>query len=411
MNRMHKSQFRMMVAYFTLAVAVIGFYWVVTNLDTIGGWIGWVFTVMSPFIAGFIIAYILSIPVNSAQRLLERTNIKFLQNWKKAISVIAVYLLFIFIIYIALRLLLPPIIFAIVDLVQSLPYYYLQLVHFLENIGNDLDIPLNIDLDSFFAEIFGEEADIFNPLSMISYEAIVSYIGTIIGGANAIFRGFLAFISSIYFLFETENLGKFLKRLLNAFSSSKTSSVIIEYGHKTNQYFKKYIFCLIIDCIVMAIVGTIILTLLGSPHAILLGLLLGVMNLIPYFGSIIATVIAVVVMWLTQGFAMGVISAIVLLISQQLDANVLQPRLYGTSLKLSPLLVIISVSVGGAIGGVVGGALGGTVMGMIVAIPCAKVLMNILDDIIDHREAHQHMRDGQGYYVTLPATPPDKHTK
>ena len=410
MNRMHKSQFRMMVAYFTLAVSVIGFYWIVTNLEVIGGWIGWIVNVMGPFIAGFIIAYILSIPVNSAQKLLERTNLPFLQHWKKAISVIAVYLLFIFIIYMALRLLLPPIIVAIVDLVQNIPIYYLQLVHFLENFGNDLDLPFDINLDGFFAEIFGEEADVFNPFNMITYEAIVSYIGTIIGGANAIFRGFLAFISSIYFLFETENLSKFLKRLLNAFTSIKTSSVILEYGNKTNQHFKKYIFCLIIDCIIMAVVGTIILTILGSQHALVLGLLLGVMNLIPYFGSIIATLVAVLVMWLTQGFAMGVVSAIVLLISQQLDANVLQPRLYGTSLKLSPLLVIISVSVGGAIGGVLGGAIGGTIMGMIVAIPCAKVLMNILDDIIDHREATRHIRNGQGYYVTMPASSPDDQT-
>ena len=387
MNRLHNSQFRMMVAYFTLAVAIIGFFWLVTHMDVIGRWVGWIFNVMSPFIAGFIIAYILSIPANAMQRLIDRTQIGLLRSWKRAISVIAIYLLFILLIYVALRLLLPPIVVAVVDLIQSIPYLYLRLVAFFEDFGHDLDLPFDIYLDGLFFEIFGDDADVFNPLNMISYEAIISYIGTILGGANAIFRGFLAVISSIYFLFETENLGKFLKRFLNAFSSKKTSTVVLEYGDKINQYFKKYIFCVILDCIIMAVVGTIILTLLGSQHAPFLGLLIGIMNLIPYFGSIVATVVAVIVMWLTQGAAMGAVSAIVLFISQQLDANVLQPRLYGTSLKLSPLLVIISVSVGGAIGGVLGGAVGGTVMGMIVAIPCAKVLMNILDDIIDHRES------------------------
>ena len=386
MNRFHNSQFRMMLTYFTLAVSVIGFYWVVTHLDVIGSWIGWAFRVMGPFIGGFIMAYILSIPVKGIQRLIVRTNMRLLISWKRAISVILIYLLFVFGIYIALLLLLPPIIEAIADLISNIPVYYAQLMAFLEELSDDLELPFYVDLDAVFGEFFGEDSEVFNPMNMISYEAIISYLGTIVGGANAIFRGFLAFISSIYFLFEMENLGSFLKRIMYAFSSPKTSSVILEYGNKINQYFKKYIFCLITDCFIMAVVGTILLTLLDSPYAIFLGLLIGVMNLIPYFGSIIATVIAVIVVWLTQGFAMGAVSAVVLLISQQMDANVIQPKLYGTSLKLSPLLVIISVSIGGAIGGVIGGAVGGSIMGMIVAIPCAKVLMNIIDDIIDHRE-------------------------
>ena len=389
MNRMHNSQFRMMVSYFTLAVAVICFYWIIINLDAIGGWIGWAFSVMGPFIGGFIIAYILSIPVNTFMQLLDRTNISIIRNWKKGISVITVYLLFLFIIYTAIRLLIPPIIVAMVDLVSTLPFMFENLLILLEDFFNEL--PFYIDMENLFEDFFG--GDLHNLWGLITYEAVLSYLGTIVGGANVLFRAFLAFISSIYFLFEGEGLGRFLKRMINAFMSKKAGIWILEYGQKINQYFKKYIFCLIMDCIIMAFVGTIILTILGSPYAILLGLLIGVMNLIPYFGSIIATVVAVIVVWITQGFAMGAVSAIVLLISQQMDANVIQPRLYGTSLKLSPLLVIISVSVGGAIGGVIGGAIGGTVMGMIVAIPCAKVLMNILDDVLEYRESRQDTAD------------------
>ena len=385
MNRMHNSQFRMMMAYFTLAVAVIGFYWIVTRLDIIMGWIGWIFNVMGPFIGGFIIAYILSIPVSGMQRLLDRPNIAFVRRFKRAICVIVVYFLFILSIYMAIRLLVPPIIVAVVDLVSSVPFYYQQLVVFLENISQNDQFPIDLNLEEIFADFFGDP-DITNLMGFITYEAILSYLGTILGGANVLFRGFLAFITSIYFLFEAEGLSKFIKRLMNAFLSRKALAWFLGYGQKINQYFKKYIFCLIIDCVAMAVVGTILLSIIGSEYAIFLGILLGVMNLIPYFGSIVATFIAVIVVWLTQGFAMGAFSAVVLLVAQQLDANVLQPRLYGTSLKLSPLLVIISVSVGGAVGGVMGGAVGGTIVGMIVAIPCAKVLMNILEDIIEHRE-------------------------
>jgi len=385
MNRMHNSQFRMMMTYFTLAVAVITFFWIVTNLSTITGWIGWMFSVLSPFIGGFILAYILSIPAGGMQNLLLKTEVAFAVKFKKPISVIIVYLLFLLSIYGSMSFLVPRIIDAIADLVASFPELYQQFMVFLEDINQNEQLPFYVDLEEIITGLLGEDA-VNNPLGFFSYETLLSYIGTIAGGANALFRGFLSFISSIYFLFEMERLGSFIKRMMSVFMSQKAGFVLLEYGHKINQYFKKYIFCLIIDCIVMWIVGTIILTIIGSPYAIFLGLLLGVMNLIPYFGSIIATVIAVIVVWFTQGAAMGAISTVILLISQQLDANVVQPRLYGTSLKLSPLLVIISVSVGGAIGGAMGGAVMGTVMGMIVAIPCAKVLMNILDDVVEHRE-------------------------
>ena len=388
MNRMHKAQFRTMLTYFILAMAVIGFYWIIIHLDVLLGWIGWLFNVMGPFIAGFIMAYLLSIPVNGMQRLLSKTQIKFIVEWKKGISVIVVYLLFVFIIYMSLHLLVPRIIFAVVDLVSSFPFYYQQFSAFIDYINQGGQFPVTINLQEFFEEFFGV-SDASNLWNFITYEAILSYLGTILGGANIVFRAFLAIVSSIYFLFEAEGLARFLKRMMNAFLSGKINAVVLGYGQRINQYFKKYVFCLIMDCIIMGIVGTILLTLLGSPYAVFLGLLLGVLNLIPYFGSIVATVIAVIVVWLTQGFAMGAVSVVILLISQQLDANVLQPRLYGTSLKLSPLLVIISVSVGGAIGGLIGSAVGGTIMGMIVAIPCAKVLMNILDDVIEHRESQK----------------------
>ena len=150
MRRMHSSQFRMMLLYFTLAVSVIAVFWIVTNLETIGGWIGWAFTVMGPFIAGFIISYILSIPVNGMQRLLYRTNVSFIRTWKKAISVIVVYLIFVFGVYFSISLLVPPTIVAIVDLIANFPIFYQQIVTGLEIFLDDL--PFYWTPDAFFAE-------------------------------------------------------------------------------------------------------------------------------------------------------------------------------------------------------------------------------------------------------------------
>ena len=113
-----------------------------------------------------------------------------------------------------------------------------------------------------------------------------------------------------------------------------------------------------------------------SPYALVLGLLLGVFNYIPYFGSIVATIIAVLVVALTQDLTMGLIAAIVLIILQQIDANIIQPKLMSGSFSLSPLLVIIAITVGGATAGI---------FGMIAAIPIVAVLKDLLDNYIAYR--------------------------
>jgi len=373
------------VSYFTLAVAIIAVFYLISNLGSIAVGVGWFFRVISPFIYGFIIAYVLSIPCIAMQRLLNKSRLKFLRRFKRGISVAFLYIALLALLYLSMMLILPRLFSSIFDLVSQFETHYQRLEAFIANINANVQLPLNLDLDAFFLSL-----GVATPADMIttffSPEMLAAYMSAIFSTATLIFRWVLAFISSVYFLFEMEKLGRFIKRVVSAFLSEKVGGVILSYGRKINQYFKKYIFCLIMDCLFMFVAGTLILVILRSPYALVLGLLLGVMNFIPYFGSIFATVVAVIVVWITQGFTAGVVGTALLLFVQQLDANVVQPRLYGTGLKLSPLLVIISVTVGGAIGGIAGGAFAGTVMGMIVAIPIAKVLMNVLEDVVAYRE-------------------------
>jgi predicted PurR-regulated permease PerM len=124
------------------------------------------------------------------------------------------------------------------------------------------------------------------------------------------------------------------------------------------------------------ILGTIVTLelrfIIQSDYYLILGLILAVLNYIPYFGSIIATAIAVIVVFLTQGWQSGLLALIVLFITQQFDGNVLQPKLMGESFKVSPLLIIFSVIIGGALAGV---------LGMLAAIPIMIVLKDILENI------------------------------
>jgi predicted PurR-regulated permease PerM len=105
--------------------------------------------------------------------------------------------------------------------------------------------------------------------------------------------------------------------------------------------------------------------------------MLGVANIVPYFGSIFGSMLAVFITFFSNGWETALLTAIILLITQQFDGYFINPRIMGTSFKLSPIIVIIAITVGGALGGVAG---------MIFAIPVVNVLKTVMDEFLETRE-------------------------
>ena len=131
-----------------------------------------------------------------------------------------------------------------------------------------------------------------------------------------------------------------------------------------------------LDGIIIAILTSIAMSIMGVKYAVLLGTLIGISNLIPYFGAIFGVGIAIIITLLTGGWQQALIMAIVVIILQQIDANLINPRITSSSLKVSPLLIMFAVTVGGAYGGV---------LGMFLAAPLFTLLKVIVDDFVDSR--------------------------
>ena len=116
--------------------------------------------------------------------------------------------------------------------------------------------------------------------------------------------------------------------------------------------------------------------ILGVRYAILLGFLIGLSNLIPYFGAIVGVGIAIIITIFTGGITQAIWLAIIVIILQQIDANIINPKIVGNSLKINPLLVIFAVTVGGAYFGV---------LGMFLAVPVFTVLKILIQDYIEYK--------------------------
>ena len=364
--------------YFLLAVFVIAAYKIIDELHIFVGFFKFIGNIITPFFYGFILAYILNIPCSGIQRLLGKSNNKFIMKRKKAMSIFSVYILFALTIYLVLNLVIPNIYESITHFVNNFQGYYSGAHNIQIIVDYVVDYVIELGILGEAGEAITMETTIrwvndnFNILENIS-----STFRALFSVGSVIFKTFLAVVSSVFILFEKDKFIAYLSRMLRVFTSTHAYSVVVKYSQKLNKNFRQYINTQTIDGIILGTLVTIELYLMGSIYFLTLGIMLGIVNYIPYFGSIFGTLIAVVVVTLEHGWQMGLIATAVLFITQQIDGNIIQPKLMGESFKFSPLLVIISVTIGGAFAGV---------LGMVAAIPIVAVLKDMLEDIIVYYE-------------------------
>ena len=154
-----------------------------------------------------------------------------------------------------------------------------------------------------------------------------------------------------------------------------------KYFDRTNNIFFNFLAGQFLDGIIIGIITSIAMSIIGVKYVVLLGFMIGIFNLIPYFGAIIAVAIAALITLLTGGLGQCLIMVIVVIILQQIDANIINPKILGNSLKISPLLVIFAVPVGGAYFGF---------WGMFLSVPIVAVIKLLLTDYIEYKNSLQN---------------------
>jgi len=367
-----------MIPYFILAVMVIIAFRLTAEFRFFTEGISRFWSIISPFLTGAVFAYILNLPCCAIQRLIEKIDNSFIRRKSRAFSVLVLIILTLLILAIILNILIPAIVSSAALFIAEFPNYEATFRGWIERL-NYLDLP------DFLTDHINEDALIAAVLSVVegfNVGAIVEGIISGFGGiASAFFHTFLSIVSSIYILIEKERFKAFVIKVVAALSTRSTNEIILKYARKLDYNFHQYIYTQTIDGLILGSLMTITLLIFGNPFAVVLGVMLGIVNYIPYFGSIFGTAFAVLVVAFTQGlWPTAVVAAIVMFAIQQLDGNFIQPKLMGGKFSVSPLLIIISVTVGMHYGGV---------FGMLVAIPIVAVLKDILDGYIAYREENK----------------------
>jgi len=357
------------VITFILIVLLLIIYKSIDNLSAVGDFFSMIYNAVKPFVTAFLIAYILNMPAKSIENFLKKTKVKFFNKYSKGTSILAVYILAVIVVTVSVRIIVPKIYENCLDMYKNASLYMDSIVTYI-----------NFWLDKFEYNIISIDSvknAILNYIKNINVTEFSKYAQGVISFTSGLMNTFISIVASVYMLIDSERIVKTIKYILAVLTSKEKSETICNYFKNVNDIFSKYIYCKLIEAVIVGVIATIILLLFDVKYAIVLGVFIGFLNLIPYFGSIISTVFVVLITLVTGGVAKAIWTAVLLLIVEQADGNYIGPKILNNILEIRPLWVIVAVTVFGNLFGIVG---------MLFSVPVLVVIKMMLKDYLENRE-------------------------
>jgi len=352
-----------------IVIAIIG-YWSINNLSTVGSFLKNILNIVFPFLLGGCLAFILNIPMAFFERKILNTNKKKSRNKKvvRIFSIIFAIIVILLVLTLIVTLILPELIDIVNVLIDNIPYYVQELTNFTEKYEKELPdintLVQNIDIATLKTQIIEKVPTLLT--------SSISIVSKIISGITTFF---IAIIFAIYILIDKDKLQEQANKVIYAYFNKKRADKIVNIGKTINNTFKNFF---TVQCLEATILGT--LCMLGMfalriPYAVPIGVLIGVTALIPIVGAFIGIIIGAILI-LSVSPIKVITFVIFVLILQQVEGNLIYPRVVGSSVGLPGMWVLVAVSVGGSIGGIVG---------MLIGVPVASIIYTLLKSDVNKK--------------------------
>ncbi|MBE6754036.1 MAG: AI-2E family transporter [Ruminococcaceae bacterium] len=372
LRRMGRLEWRDWLKWFLLAVAVIVVYKSFDRVSDIFKVFGSFWKILTPFIIAFCIAYFLGKPAAWLEKLFKRqTKPAFVAKCARGFSITIVYIFFIGLLTLIGNAIIPSLISGITSLFANYRTYFDRAEQLINDLTAKYPTLASIDLGSKALQM----AEDF--ISGLDVDTIIGYLESVISVGSTLSSILVGVFISVYMLIERDHLKAVIKRFLSLVFRENTVSFIVRYTRSADDVVFRYFYTQFLDCVIVSIMSTIALAILGAPSPVLLGFCFGMFNMIPYFGPIVAGVGVVFVILMSRDFSTALWATIILLGLQQLDANLINPRILGESLDMSPFWVIFAVTVGGGLFGF---------GGMLLSVPALAVLRMLYRELLIWRK-------------------------
>lgn len=356
-----------------IVTASILFYFFLKEFRLVMSGLGYLWNIFGVFVLGGAMAFIINVPMKFIETRLAKRFTK-LNKSKRGVSLVLTLLAVVLVIYLVLFIVIPELASTLQLLVVQLQAVYER----LPQIVADLTAKFNLTEDAVTnlqLEWSHISKTVITAVQGIATGVISSSTNIISGVVNAITQFILSFIFCLYILFSKEKLGTACKKLFYAVFKEKQADNIMDILRLTEKTFSSFLSGQCLEAVILGGMFVVAMTIFRMPYALLVGVLISVTALIPIVGAFIGCFVgAFLILMLNPMQAVWFV--VMFLVIQQIEGNLIYPKVVGSSVGLPPILVFAAVIVGGDLFGVVG---------MLVFIPLTSVCFTMLRAFIEKR--------------------------
>ena len=362
---------------FIFLAGAIALYWIVLDTDRARTFFGNIWGMFTPFVVGSIIAFIFNVPMRFVEKHLHWIH---KSGMRRGVAIILTLVMILLAIAFIFLLLIPQIILTVESVVATLPEFVLResqnIVQFLEEHPEVRDWLIeytqmeNFNWSAFVEKIVAWSGEYLSKL----VDGAFSAIGKVTSG---FVTGFLGICFSFYTLARKEILARQGRRLLYSFLPEHWADEVIRVMRLTNVTFSNFISGQCLEACILGLMFAVTMAVMKLPYIPLVSVIIAVTALVPLVGAFAGCILGALFI-LVESPVQALTFVIIFLILQQIEGNLIYPRVVGTSIGLPGMWVLVALTVGGEMGGV---------MGMLVMIPLASVMYTLLRELTNARIA------------------------
>ncbi|WP_300696905.1 AI-2E family transporter [uncultured Clostridium sp.] len=357
---------------FLVICASIILYLGISKVNLIKASINGFLKTLQAFIIGGSLAYLLNFILRFYEDcILSNKAFKNLKkSGKRGIGLVLTYVTATIITYLFIQFVLPQLVDSIIGLVNNIPQYLNDLTKITNDLFNNLN--LQAEYKTLITDKFGEA--ITHMITLISN--MVPVIGNFIMNAtSSILNIIIGIIVSIYILIDKEKFMALGKKIIYALCSQEKAKFILRLATHSNMTFSRFIGGKILDSFIIGILTFLILTIFKMPYILLISVIIGVTNIIPFFGPFIGGIpAAIIILFVSPIQALWFV--IIIIIIQQIDGNIIGPKILGDSIGISAFWILFSLLVAAKFMGFVG---------MIIGVPLFAIFYSIVKEVIEEK--------------------------
>lgn len=355
-----------------LIAFAVGLYALINHLSVIGSVFHFLTNLLEPLIVGAILAFFLNVPMRGLEKLFFRLQTR--RRWKvreranEVVSLILTYVGGFLLIFLVMYIVIPQLVETIPGIVSSAESAWPKLMAFLQshNINTQQLEQLfsNFDLGPLLTKVWENYAQIIQT-SLTAVSTVTSVLTVAITG----------FVISIYILSNKKKLLSQVRRLLYAYVGRKYADKVSEVASLTNQTFSSFISGQCVEAVILGVMFFLVMSILRLPYSLVISVFIAFMALIPYVGAFLGCVVGMLLIVIVSPMQ-ALVFLITFLVLQQLEGQLIYPKVVGSSVGLPAIWILVSVFVGGKLFGIVG---------MLFFIPLTSVVYSLLRLNVNHR--------------------------